>query len=132
MKRSPGSIVRFLLVTIGVTIGCPMPSSAVSYLPAAQHDAKGNLLPLQSYGETIRRGMKFILIDQKTWAKDNKLTDETGATLPPYFLYAVAHGGKLHETGTPSTRIRPILRSIIRCISTRFSAIIGTRAIPRR
>lgn len=26
-----------------------------------KHDEKGNLLPLQSYGETINRGMKFIL-----------------------------------------------------------------------
>lgn len=43
-----------------------------------KHDEKGNLLPLQSYGETINRGMKFILEDQVTWAKGNTITDEEG------------------------------------------------------
>jgi len=103
MKRSSGSIVRFMLLAIGLTIGCPM-SSGDSLLPAAKHDARGNLLPLQSYGETIRRGMKFILVDQKTWAKDNKLTDENGATLPPYFLYSIAHDGKLDGVGAALNR----------------------------
>lgn len=61
--------------------------------PPAKHDPAGNLLPLQSYGETIRRGMKFLLEDQNTWAKGNSIKDEDGRLRPPYFFYCVAFNG---------------------------------------
>ena len=34
-----------------------------------KHDAQGSLLPLQSYDETIRRGMAFLLKDHLKWFK---------------------------------------------------------------
>ncbi len=61
--------------------------------PPARHDPEGNLLPLQSYGETIQRGMKFLLEDQENWAKGNTIKDEEGRLRPPYFFYAVTFNG---------------------------------------
>ncbi|MGA2618937.1 MAG: hypothetical protein ABSF26_15105 [Thermoguttaceae bacterium] len=69
-----------------------------------KHDEKGNLLPLQSCGETINRAMKFILEDQATWAKGNKITDEDGKIRPPYFFYCVAIDGQLDGAGAPVSR----------------------------
>ena len=66
-----------------------------------KYDEKGNLLPLQSFGETINRGMEFILEDQETWAKGNKITDEEGKIRPPYFFYCLAHDGQLGGVGDP-------------------------------
>ena len=70
----------------------------------SKHDAKGNLLPLQSYGETISRGMKFLLEDQDAWAKGNKITDEEGRIRPPYFFYCHAIEGRLDGMGHPRNR----------------------------
>jgi hypothetical protein len=67
----------------------PKPAAVAAWL-APKHDEKGNLLPLQSYGETIQRGMKFLLVDQATWAKGNKITDDEGKIRPPYFFHSVA------------------------------------------
>ena len=45
-----------------------------------KRDAHGRLLALQSYDETIRRGMTFLLTDHLKWFKGPKesITDETG------------------------------------------------------
>ena len=69
-----------------------------------KHDEKGKLLRLQSYGETIDRGMKFILEDQVTWAKGNTITDEEGKIRPPYFFYCLAHDGQVDGVGHPLNR----------------------------
>ncbi len=80
------------------------PSKVKSVWAPAKHDDKGNLLPLQSYGETLDRAMKFILEDQATWAKGNKITDEQGNTRPPYFFYCIAVDGQLDGVGEPWNR----------------------------
>jgi len=36
-------------------------------IAARKHDAQGHLLPLQSYDETIRRGMDFLGKDHLKW-----------------------------------------------------------------
>jgi hypothetical protein len=71
-----------------------------------KHDEKGNLLPLQSCGETVNRAMKFILEGQATWAKGNKITDEDGKIRPPYFFHCVAIDGQLDGVGAPGGSIR--------------------------
>lgn len=45
-----------------------------------KRDAHGRLLALQSYDETIRRGMTFLLADHLKWFKGPKesITDEMG------------------------------------------------------
>jgi hypothetical protein len=40
----------------------------------AKRDPQGNLLPLQSYDETIRRGMAFILQAHPAWFKGRAAT----------------------------------------------------------
>ena len=56
----------------------------------AKHDDKGQLLPLQSYDETIDRSMAFIFDSLNTWFKGDPKTlfDEDGNKKPVYFYYA--------------------------------------------
>ncbi len=61
-----------------------------------QRDEQGNLLPLQSYDETIRRGMSFILDDHLKWFKGpaDTLVDEKGKTQMPWVYYSnLQHNG---------------------------------------
>jgi hypothetical protein len=61
-----------------------------------KHDAQGNLLPLQSYDETIRRGMSFLLNDHLKWFKGppEALLDESGQTRMPWVYYSnLQHNG---------------------------------------
>jgi len=60
-----------------------------------KRDAEGKLLPLQSYDETIRRGMSFILDDHLKWFKaTDTLLDEDGAVQMPWVYYSnVQHNG---------------------------------------
>ena len=61
-------------------------------------DAGGDLLPLQSYDETIRRGMAFLLHDHLKWFKGpaDTLLDEKGRTQMPWVYYS-----NLQHDGTP-------------------------------
>lgn len=55
------------------------------------------LLPLQSYEQTIRRGMSFLLEDHLKWFKgtDKSLMDENGQTQMPWVYYSnVQHNGE--------------------------------------
>jgi len=63
-----------------------------------KRDAQGNLLPLQSYDETIRRGMAFILKDHPAWFKGPPATllDEKGQAQPAWVYYS-----NLQHDGTP-------------------------------
>lgn len=60
-----------------------------------KRDGQGGLLPLQSYDETIRRGMSFILDDHLSWFKATEtLLDEDGNTQMPWVYYSnVQHNG---------------------------------------
>jgi hypothetical protein len=59
--------------------------------------ADGKLLPLQSYDETIKRGMSFILDDHLKWFKGDPklLVDEKGKTQMPWVYYSnIQHNGE--------------------------------------
>jgi hypothetical protein len=61
-----------------------------------KRDAQGDLLPLQSYDETIRRGMAFLLEDHLKWFKglSDTLLDENGRTQMPWVYYSnLQHNG---------------------------------------
>lgn len=61
-----------------------------------KRDAHGKLLPLQSYDETIRRGMSFLLDDHLKWFKGSpeSLLDEKGGTQMPWIYYSnLQHNG---------------------------------------
>jgi len=63
-----------------------------------KRDADGNLLPLQSYDETIRRGMSFLLDDHLKWFKGPPeiLVDENGKTQMPWVYFS-----NLQHNGSP-------------------------------
>ncbi|MFZ9935820.1 MAG: hypothetical protein ACO3JG_02040 [Luteolibacter sp.] len=63
-----------------------------------KRDEQGKLLPLQSYEETIRRGMAFLLDGHLKWFKGppETLTDENGQTQMPWVYYS-----NLQHDGTP-------------------------------
>ena len=62
-----------------------------------KRDTAGMLLPLQSYDETIRRGMSFLLEDHLMWFKGpgENLIDEKGQTQMPWVFYSnLQHNGE--------------------------------------
>jgi hypothetical protein len=63
-----------------------------------KRNAQGQLQPLQSYDETIRRGMEFLLKDHLKWFKGppENLLDEKGQTQMPWVYYS-----NLQQDGTP-------------------------------
>ena len=63
-----------------------------------KRDAQGGLLSLQSYDETIHRGMEFLLQDHLKWFKGPPATllDEQGNTQMPWVYYS-----NLQQDGTP-------------------------------
>ena len=59
-------------------------------------DSQGQLLPLQSYHQTIRRGMSFLLDDHLKWFKGpaDSVVDEKGQTQMPWIYYSnLQHNG---------------------------------------
>ena len=65
-----------------------------------KRDSQGALLPLQSYDETIRRGMAFLQDDHLKWFKGPpaSLVDENGHTQMPWVYYS-----NLQHNGAPFT-----------------------------
>jgi len=62
-----------------------------------KRDGEGRLLPLQSYEETVRRGMSFLLDDHLEWFQGSKeiLIDENGVSQMPWLYYSnVQHNGE--------------------------------------
>ncbi len=62
-----------------------------------KRDEAGMLQPLQSYDETIRRGMSLLLIDHLLWFKGSRenLQDENGNTQMPWVYYSnIQHNGE--------------------------------------
>ncbi|MCP4452524.1 MAG: hypothetical protein GY809_13775 [Planctomycetes bacterium] len=61
-----------------------------------RRDTSGKLWPLQSYDETIRRGMSLLMDDHLTWFKgpEETITDENGHVQMPWVYYSnVQHNG---------------------------------------
>ncbi len=71
---------------------------AMMTIAERKRDAQGDLLPLQSYDETIRRGMSFLLNDHLKWFKgpSESLVDEQGLTQMPWVYYS-----NLQQDGKP-------------------------------
>jgi len=63
-----------------------------------KRDANGQLQPLQSYDETIRRGMSFLLDDHLKWFKGSikSITDENNTVQMPWVYYS-----NLQQNGAP-------------------------------
>ena len=62
-----------------------------------KRDDAGLLLPLQSYEETVRRGMSFLLDDHLEWFKGSKeiLIDENRVSQMPWVYYSnIQHNGE--------------------------------------
>jgi hypothetical protein len=62
-----------------------------------KRDEAGRLLPLQSYEETMERGVSFLLDDHLLWFKGSKeiLVDENGQSQMPWLYYSnVQHNGE--------------------------------------
>ena len=66
-----------------------------------KRDEHGKLLLLQSYDETIRRGMSFLLDDHMKWFKGSaeSLLDEKSRTQMPWVYYS-----NLQHNGAPFTK----------------------------
>jgi len=90
----------FLLLMAGLIGVGAAPADWKSTITIAEtkRDAQGNLLPLQSYDETIARGMAFLLKDHLKWFKGPPATllDENGRTQMPWVYYS-----NLQQDGTP-------------------------------
>lgn len=67
-------------------------------IAGVKRDPQGNLLPLQSHDQTMRRGMAFLLVDHLKWFKGapETLVDESGITQMPWVYYS-----NLQHDGTP-------------------------------
>jgi hypothetical protein len=76
----------------------PLDWMAMMTIAERKRDAQGDLLPLQSYDETIRRGMSFLLNDHLKWFKGppESLVDEQGQIQMPWVYYS-----NLQQDGRP-------------------------------
>ncbi len=61
-------------------------SGIVFFAPLRSEDE--GLLPAVPYAEFIERAMRFLLVDQDTWFKGERLLDASGNPLPPFFKHA--------------------------------------------
>ena len=90
----------FLLMAGWIVTGAATEADWKSMMTIAEtkRDAQGALLPLQSYDETIRRGMDFLLKDHLKWFKGlpDTLLDEQGHSQLPWVYYS-----NLQHDGTP-------------------------------
>jgi hypothetical protein len=100
------ALIKHTLLTLAVigTLG-PIHAADIDWKPLmtiapVKRDAQGDLLPLQSYDETIRRGMAFLLDDHLKWFKGSPelLVDEQGRTQMPWMYYS-----NLQHNGAPFT-----------------------------
>jgi len=74
----------------------PIDWRKIMTIAEVKRDADGKLLPLQSYEETIKRGMSFILDDHPAWFKGatDTIKDEAGKMQMPWVYYSnLQHNG---------------------------------------
>jgi len=76
----------------------PVDWKSMMTVAETKRDANGDLLPLQSYDETIRQGMSFLMDDHLKWFKGPKetITDENGNVQMPWVYYS-----NLQQNGAP-------------------------------
>jgi hypothetical protein len=108
-KYTPNSVSRagsLLLALLSLAVPVKAAEKDVDWKPLMviaerNRDAEGNLLPLQSYDETIRRGMSFLFDDHLKWFKGppETLLDEKGQTQMPWVYYS-----NLQHNGAPFTK----------------------------
>lgn len=96
------------LVVLGVLVASCGFCSAAAFdwksamtIAEVKRDEPGLLLPLQSYDETIRRGMSFLLDEPLKWFKGpaESIVDENGTTQMPWVYYS-----NLQHNGVPFAR----------------------------
>ena len=110
VRRKGGWFLALLLVIVGElravdanTVVVPALTQQIDWKPLmtiapVKRDANGQIQPLQSYDETIRRGMAFLLEDHLTWFKgpSDSITDENGTVQMPWVYYS-----NLQQNGAP-------------------------------
>jgi len=100
MKTKTLLLATSLLATSLVAMGGDIDWKSTMVIAERQRDAAGQLLPLQSHAETVRRGMRFLLDDHAKWFKGpmESLIDEQGRTQMPWVYYS-----NLQQNGAPFT-----------------------------
>lgn len=90
-------ILLCIVILPGIFAG-PVNWQSMMTVAEVKRDADGKLLPLQSYDQTIRRGMSFLLDDHLKWFKGDPklLVDEEGNTQMPWVYYS-----NLQQDGAP-------------------------------
>ncbi len=99
--RSAGvAIATSVLATSLIATGSDIDWKSTMVIAERQRDAAGQLLPLKSHAETVRRGMRFLLDDHAKWFKGppESLVDEQGVTQMPWVYYS-----NLQQNGAPFT-----------------------------
>jgi hypothetical protein len=99
MKIRSLKVKKFISIALsGLSIVAQSASAEEITVAKVKRDAGGKLLPLQSYDETIRRGMSFLMDDHLKWFKGpaDILVDENGKTQMPWVYYS-----NLQHNGTP-------------------------------
>ena len=100
MKTKTLLLATSVLATSLVAMGGDIDWKSTIVIAERQRDAAGQLLPLQSHAETVRRGMRFLLDDHANWFKGppESLVDEQGVTQMPWVYYS-----NLQHNGAPFT-----------------------------
>jgi hypothetical protein len=100
MKTKTLLLATSVLATSLVAMGGDIDWKSTMVIAERQRDAAGQLLPLQSHAETVRRGMRFLLDDHAKWFKGpmESLIDEQGRTQMPWVYYS-----NLQQNGAPFT-----------------------------
>ena len=96
MKMARNTIIRLCLALCIVSGIASANWKSLITIAERKRDVQGDLLPLQSYDETIRRGMTFLLEDHLKWFKGSAstLVDENGRTHMPWVYYSnLRHNG---------------------------------------
>ena len=100
MKTKTLLLAISVLATSLVAMGGDIDWKSTMVIAERQRDAAGQLLPLQSHAETVRRGMQFLLDDHAKWFKGppESLVDEQGVIQMPWVYYS-----NLQHNGAPFT-----------------------------
>jgi hypothetical protein len=90
-------LFNLLLRVYAEEVAKPVIWQEMMTIAEVKRDSQGKLLPLQSYDQTMRRGMAFLLEDHLKWFKGapETLVDESGMTQMPWVYYSnLQHDGR--------------------------------------